>query len=198
MNTDEKRKNLRAMENYYDLIYRKLSIEAKNPITGKKIHGIVGHELLHPLNQTNPYKFQIIMEAGDKYGLYCTGGSDSHGDLYKYIIPSRIAGALVQHYDTDYPPTISAYSLFYCRFAEDYFKYVNGGEAPDRKLGQTARRQVYILKTDETWSKFYDMTQFEEVVFTSFKRKKYDYRNQQQESYTDVIYDEAERQSMDL
>ena len=193
MSSDEKRHNFRCMENYYDLIYRKLSIDAKNPITGKKIQGIVGHELLHPLNQTNPYKFQVLMQTGDKYGLYATGGSDSHGDLYQYCIPSRIAGAFVQRYDSNYDPKISAYSLLFCKFVDDYYSSIRTGERLDRKLGRFAKDQMVVLKTNEITEKFYNMSQFEEVVFTSFLRKK-----QSPVSDKNDGYKEAEEQSFAL
>ena len=160
------------MENYFDYIYRKLSIEAKNPITGEKIQGIIGHELLHPLNQINPYKFQTLLKTGDKYGLYCTGGSDSHGDFYEYCFPSRVAGAMVQEYDSNYDSKISAYCLIYCAFVEDYFKSKELGKKLDRELGREARQQLIVLKTNEKGEKYYDTNRFMEVIFTSFERKK--------------------------
>ena len=182
MDPSEKRRNLRRMENYYDFLYRKLSIEAKNPITGEKIQGIIGHELLHPLNQINPYKFQTLLQTGDKYGLYCTGGSDSHGDFYEYCFPSRIAGAMVQKYDSNYDSKISAYCLVHCLFVEDYFKSKEMGVRLDRELGREGRNQLIVLKTDEKGEKYYDTNKFMEVIFTSFDRKKQDWANNKSKS----------------
>lgn len=192
MSSDEKRKNLRRMENYFDFLYRKFSIEAKNPITGEKIQGIIGHELLHPLNQINPYKFQTLMQIGDKYGLYCTGGSDSHGDYYDYCFPSRVAGAMVQKYDSNFDPKISAYSMITCKFVDDYFESEIAGVRLDRELGREAKNQIVVLKTSEQDEKYYNVGKFLEVIFTSFERKKKD-RQGGSISQTDE-YDIAEQQ----
>lgn len=174
MPEEEKERNLRKMENYYDFLYRKLSIKAKNPITGKKLQGIVGHELMHSANQKNKYKLNVIMNTGDKYGLYCTGGSDSHGDYNYYVIPSRVVGAQVQNYDTMYKSSTAAYCLYKCDFVQDFIKAKENGEKLTREVGRVARNQITILKTSETGEKFYDMNDFLEVVFKSYERKKKD------------------------
>jgi hypothetical protein len=169
---DLKERNLRKMENYYDYIYRTLTIHAKNPITGEKLQGIVGHELMHSANQNNQYKFDVMMKAGDKYGLYCTGGSDSHGFLNKYVIPSRVVGSQVQKYDTNYDSLTSAYALVKCNFADDFIKAQKTGERLQREVGRDARNELTVLKTQEGKEKYYDMNQFREVVFKSYERKK--------------------------
>lgn len=197
MSSDEKRRNLRRMENYFDFIYRKLSIEAKNPITGEKIQGIIGHELLHPLNQTNPYKFQTLLQIGDKYGMYCTAGSDSHGDYYEYCFPSRIAGAMVQKYDSNYDPKVSAYSLIYCQFVEDFFESQKTGTRLDRELGREAKNQLIVLKTTESGEKEYNTSKFLEVIFTSFERMKKDKANNKFTPFSDE-YEIAEQQAQEL
>lgn len=169
---DLKQRNLRKMENYYDYIYRSLTIHAKNPITGEKLQGIVGHELMHSANQKNQYKFDVMMKTGDKYGLYCTGGSDSHGFLNKYVIPSRVVGSQVQKYDTNYDSYTSAYALVKCNFADDFIKAQETGERLHREVGRDARNELTVLKTQDGVEKYYDMNQFREVVFKSYERKK--------------------------
>lgn len=169
---DLKQRNLRKMENYYDYIYRTLTIHAKNPITGEKLNGIIGHELMHSANQKNQYKFDVMMKTGDKYGLYCTGGSDSHGYLNKYVIPSRVVGSQVQKYDTNYDSTTSAYALIKCKFAEDFIKAQKTGERLQREVGRDARTQMSVLKTENGQEKYYNMNEFREVVFKSYERKK--------------------------
>ena len=172
MPEDEKERNLRKMENYYDYIYRSLSVKAKNPITGEKLQGIIGHELMHPANQKNQHKFDVMMKTGDKYGLYCTGGSDSHGSLNKYVIPSRVVGSQVQKYDTNYDSMTSAYALVKCNFVEDFLKAQKTGERLQREVGRVARTELTVLKTADGVEKYYDMGKFREVVFKSFERKK--------------------------
>ena len=169
-----KERNLRKMENYYDFLYRTLSVRARNPVTGEKLNGIIGHELMHAANQKNQYKFDVMMKAGDKYGLYCTGGSDSHGFMNKYVIPSRVVGSQVQKYDTNYDSMTTAYALVKCNFVEDFLKAQKTGERLQREAGRDARHELTVLKTSETGEKYYDMNQFREVVFKSYERKKKD------------------------
>lgn len=172
MPEDEKQRNRRKMENYYDFIYRTLSIKARNPITGEKLQGIIGHELMHSANQKNQYKFETIMQVGDKYGLYCTGGSDSHGYMNKYVIPSRVVGSQVQKYDTSYDSLVSAYAITKCNFVEDFLKAQETGERLQREVGRDARTEMTVLKTADGKEKYYDMNAFKEVVFKSYERKK--------------------------
>ena len=177
MPDDEKQRNLRKMENYYDFIYRTLSVKARNPITGEKLNGIIGHELMHSANQKNQHKFDVIMKTGDKYGLYCTGGSDSHGFMNKYVLPSRVVGSQVQKYDTPYDSTVAAYALTKCRFAEDFLKAQKTGERLQREVGRVARTQLEVTKTVEGKETRYNMNQFKELIFASFAKGKKDKTN---------------------
>ena len=55
---DESSKKDRVnMQNFYNYIYKELVENAKHPISGEKVHGIIGHELFHTANQKTTYLY---------------------------------------------------------------------------------------------------------------------------------------------
>lgn len=171
MNKEDKAKNYEKMQNYYSYIYKQLTINAKNPVTKEKISGIVGHELMHSANQKNPYKFETILNIGNEYGLYCTGGSDSHGGLYYYCIPSRIVSAQVQKYTTDYQSNISAYAITKCKFVDNYLEAKKNNTKLVRP-NKTAQSQLTILSTIKNKENYLSINDFRDELIASYKLAK--------------------------
>ena len=169
---DFKTKNLKSMENYYDYIYRTLSVNAENPITHKKLNGIIGHELMHTANQKNPFRFNIIKNIGDKYGLYCTAGSDSHGHMRENVIPSRVVGPQVYNYDAKTDYLTSAYAITRCDFVNDYIDSQKTGKRLQRQEGRTASNQLELIKTINGKITRYNMNDFTRLLFASYKNAK--------------------------
>lgn len=168
MSDAELKKNTKAMDKYYDWLYKTLTVNAKNPITGEKLNGIVGHELMHPANQKNQYKFDAIMKMGDKYGLYCTGGSDSHGDLYPYCIPSRLVGAQVQKFETGLNSKTVCYAMTKCSFVDDYFKSLKSGKKLTRDTSRCANDQVKLLRTVNGKEKYLSIQNLRDALHASY------------------------------
>lgn len=57
-----------------------LKNEARNPVTGKRLTGIVGIETLHSTVR-EPLLLKKLVQTARDNSLYITGGSDSHGNL---------------------------------------------------------------------------------------------------------------------
>lgn len=74
------------------MIY-KLRYKAVSPITGKKLHGIVGIEALHSTNFDRPFCLPNLLKIAKEYNLFLSCGSDSHGSLIKGSILSRFLNA---------------------------------------------------------------------------------------------------------
>ena len=171
MTDAERKENLRKMGNYFDYIYKTLTVNARNPITGKKLDGVVGHELLHCANQKNPYIFDTILKTGDKYGLYCTSGSDSHGDLHRYSIPSRMCHSQIQNAATGAGKKFngSAFATVKCKFVEDFMEAQKNGTKLERCEGRKANDQLSILQTFNNKERYYTANDFRDLVYRAHK-----------------------------
>lgn len=167
---DQREQLGKKYKNYYEFIYKQLTVNAHDPVTGKKLQGLVGHELMHCANQKNAYKFDAIMTAGNKFGMYCTGGSDSHGSLHHYCIPSRVVGPQVQNYDASCNKEQVAYALTRCQFVEDFIKAQKTGDRLHRHEGMTANDQLTITKDNRGQVVNYNVDKFKEILFNSFAK----------------------------
>ena len=169
---ESSKKDIEGMQKFYNYIYKELIENAKHPITGEKVHGIIGHELFHTANQKTPYLFKAILNAGDNFGLYCTAGSDSHGYCYKYVIPSRIVGSDVAKAEPNYDSLTSYYCAVDAQFVSDYVEAKKTGKKLDRIPGMTADSQIKVLKTNEGEKTYYTPSEFADVVFDAFENKR--------------------------
>lgn len=68
-----------------------LKYESVNKYQHKKLKGIVGMEVLHTTSTHDKKELKILVEIAQKYNMYMTGGSDSHGSLLKDSLLSRFA-----------------------------------------------------------------------------------------------------------
>lgn len=152
---------------YYEYIYGQLTENAHNPVTGEKLNGLIGHELFHCANQKNAHKFEAMINAGNKYGMYCTGGSDSHGGYRHTVIPSRVVGPQVQGYDADCSKDKLAYALTRCKFVEDFMNALKTGEKLRRQPGMTANDQLTITKDNRGEVVHYSVDKFKEILFAA-------------------------------
>ena len=172
MTPEQRKEQAQKYNNYYDFIYKQLTVNAHNPVTGKKLEGLVGHELMHCANQKNSFRFEAMMNAGNKYGMYCTGGSDSHGSLHHYCIPSRVVGPQVQGYDANVGKEQVCFALTRCKFVEDFINSIKTGNRLTRVNGMTANDQLTITKDLKGKVTHYTVNEFKDLLISSFTRGK--------------------------
>lgn len=143
----EKALNDQKMTNFYDYVFKALTEDAYNPVTGEKIDGIVGYELLHSSNESNPKKFEQMAAAGDRYGLYVTAGSDSHGDLhpmaiFSRVIHTKVEDAIIKEKDN----SKSHFAVVGCKFVDDLKKAMQNGTRLVRDKSMSVNDQMKLVK----------------------------------------------------
>lgn len=142
----QKKLNEQKMYNFYDYVFKALTEDAYNPVTGEKLEGIVGYELLHSANQGNPKKFEEMAQAGDRYGLYITAGSDSHGDLHPNAIFSRVVHTRVEDSVLkDKDKKCSHFAVIGCKFVDDLKKARQEGTHLTRDTSMRADEQMTLV-----------------------------------------------------
>ena len=145
----DKKLNEQKMHNFYDYVFKALTEDAYNPVTGEKLDGIVGYELLHSSNESNPKKFEQMAEAGDRYGLYVTAGSDSHGDLHPNAIFSRVVHTRVEESAIkEKDNKVSHFAVIGCKFVEDLKKAVKEGKKLTRDVSMNVDEQITFVKNE--------------------------------------------------
>lgn len=149
MSMRDQRVNDNKMENFYDHIFKSLTVDAYNPITKEKLDGIVGFELLHCANQFKYTKFDSMYEAGNRYGLYVTCGSDSHGDyhphaLFSRVVPDRVEFNLIE----DKNQKLSHIAVTQNQFVDDLIKSHNTNQRLHRSTNRSLDDQMTITVTD--------------------------------------------------
>lgn len=172
----ERKLNEQKMHNFYDYVFKSLTEDAYNPVTGEKLDGIVGYELLHSSNQGNPKKFEQMVEAGDRYGLYITAGSDSHGDLHPNAIFSRVVhtkveGVAIQEKDNK----VSHFAVVGCQFVDDLKKATQNGTKLTRDTAKPADEQITFVKNE--------YNKEEEITLGDFREIMREFGSNYQESY---------------
>ena len=154
-----------SKRSFYDYVFKSLTEDAYNPITGEKIDGIVGYELLHTSNQGNPKKFEQMIEAGNRYGLYITAGSDSHGDYHPHAVLSKVVHQRTEQANVqDKNEKLSHFAVVSCKFVEDLKRSVQTGVRLTRNPANKADDQMQILKTDNGREEYMSLGQFRQIA----------------------------------
>ena len=171
----EKRMNDQKMSNFYDHVFKALTEDAYNPVTGEKLDGIVGYELLHSSNESNPKKFEQMAEAGDRYGLYVTAGSDSHGDLHPMAIFSRVVHTKVEaHAIQQKDDKCSHMSVIGCKFVDDLKKSIEKGTKLTRDPSMNVNNQMKLVVNEGNDEKIITLGDFRDIVRSMPTNNSYD------------------------
>lgn len=162
-------KNIKIKSEMLNYIVDTLANNAIDPVTNKKLKGIVGLELLHSSNMTKEY-FGGLCDLAEQYNLYMTGGSDKHGDYFKntlsigQIMPLNIESQFTKK---DIEQVI--FSIKNCKFIEDILNKRKlerkNGNSDIKLLIKTPRRaSVFDLDTIKKFVKKFSKSDFSYLV----------------------------------
>ncbi len=131
------KKEIDKKRDILEYVIAKLTDYARDPISGRKLSGIVGIEALHSANIYKGY-FSVVTDLAESYNLYITGGSDKHGSLSdhengKVLSLGQVMPLVVEDIFPKLDKNKSMFSIFSCKFVED----ILNNEFLRRKPGNT-------------------------------------------------------------
>lgn len=135
---------LKARREMMDHILQKLVYDARDPVTGNRLKGLAGLELLH---STGIYKDYYSMAADLvlKYNLYSTCGSDKHGDLLKDIMSlGQIMPCNVEDLFNKSDDKKTMFSVFSSKFVDDIISHV-----PLTRKNGNHQIELFVSKQDK-------------------------------------------------
>lgn len=116
---------IQAKENMLRFILSKLIYKARNPMTGEKLKGLMGIELLHKRNMHVNY-FNMLANLCQSYNLYTTGGSDKHGCLNEQILSlGQVMPLSIERQFTKSDKKKIMFSIYNCAFVDDILRNNN-------------------------------------------------------------------------
>lgn len=157
--------NIKIKAEMFDYIINTLANKANDPVTNKKLNGIVGLELLHSSNMSKEY-FEILCDLAEKYNLYTTGGSDKHGDYFKNTLSiGQIMPLNIEEKFTKKDIKQVIFSIKNCKFIEDILNKRKlerkSGNNDIKILVKTPRRvSVFDLDTIKKFVKKFSRSNF--------------------------------------
>jgi hypothetical protein len=116
---------VKAKKNFLEYIVKNLTQDVVDPITGEKLKGLVGLELLHSTGIEQNF-FSVLTDLVEKYNLYATGGSDKHGNYKDYknhkkelIAIGEIMPSSVEEIFPKLDKKKALFTIFGCKFIDD-------------------------------------------------------------------------------
>ncbi|MDD4110707.1 MAG: hypothetical protein PHS54_04055, partial [Clostridia bacterium] len=157
--------NVRKKSEMVEYVVKSLTDNAIDPITRKKLKGIVGLEILHSANMTKE-SFDIFTDMVEKYNLYATGGSDKHGDYYKSIFSvGQVMPLSIENKFTKKEIPQAIFSINSCKFVDDLLEKRKLSRRPGNNeielLIKTPRRvNIFDFETTKKFIKKFSRSEF--------------------------------------
>jgi len=131
-------------------------LDVKDPITGRKLKGIVGIELMHYSNSTKQ-TFEYLVELARKHNLYLTGGSDKHGNLVDILSLGQVLLNYMEYAVPKPDKKKVSYMLHSSQFSQDILNKRN----LVRKVGND---RVEVVRNIGNGNEILDLDQFTQFI----------------------------------